>query len=233
MGASSRKCSGCIGSNDPSGPNVKKITPVESQSSGCCQADVDTDREGKQSDSMKEPEPEQIPDKVPPKSGQDSALKASADGKEEKATVVYADGSTYTGQLKGGLRSGNGVWLTPIVQFQGQWNNDLQEGRGKLTWSDGREYAGEFHLGKFHGHGRMVWRTENLKGVVIYEGQYVDDAKHGSGRFEWPDGGVYEGGWAKGKKSGQGCYTNPRGESRRGEWVEDRVERWLDSPPQN
>mmetsp|Transcript_132217 Transcript_132217/g.215306 ORF Transcript_132217/g.215306 Transcript_132217/m.215306 type:complete len:86 (-) Transcript_132217:36-293(-) len=76
----------------------------------------------------------------------------------------------------------------------------------------------------------MVWRTENLKGVLIYEGQYVDDAKHGSGKFEWPDGGVYEGGWAKGKMSGEGCYTNPRGERRRGEWVEDRVERWLDSP---
>ncbi|CAE8740599.1 unnamed protein product [Polarella glacialis] len=45
--------------------------------------------------------------------------------------------------------------------------------------------------GKFDGQGRMEWRTPN--GVMLYEGQYVDDVKHGSGKYVWPDNRMYEG----------------------------------------
>ena len=38
-----------------------------------------------------------------------------------KGTRVYVDGSTYTGQMRGGLRDGQGVWLAPAVQYEGQW----------------------------------------------------------------------------------------------------------------
>merc|ERR1719287_366392 len=96
------------------------------------------------------------------------------------------------------------------------------------TKDNGRAYVGQFHQGKFHGQGRMVWNTP--KGLLIYEGQYVEDAKHGSGRFEWPDGGVYDGEWSHGKMWGLGWYTDPNGERRQGEWVEDRIQRWIDEP---
>jgi len=159
---------------------------------------------------------------------QDSKTKAEGEGYEE-ATRVYVDGSTYTGQMRGGLRDGQGVWLAPAVQYEGQWRGDLQQGKGELSWADGRAYCGTFNQGKFHGQGRMVWNTPN--GLLIYEGQYIEDAKHGSGKFEWPDGGVYDGEWSKGKMWGMGWYTDPNGERRQGEWVEDRIQRWLDEPP--
>merc|ERR1740133_378744 len=152
----------------------------------------------------------------------------TTDGDYEEATRVYVDGSTYTGQMRGGLRDGQGVWLAPAVQYEGQWRGDLQQGKGELSWADGRAYVGQFHQGKFHGQGRMVWNTP--KGLLIYEGQYVEDAKHGSGRFEWPDGGVYDGEWSHVKMWGLGWYTDPIGEKRQGEWVEDRIQRWIDEP---
>jgi len=159
--------------------------------------------------------------------GPDSQLKAAGDGYEE-STRVYVDGSTYTGQMRNGLRDGQGAWLAPAVQYEGQWRGDLQEGQGELSWADGRAYCGAFSQGKFHGQGRMVWNTP--KGLLIYEGQYVEDAKHGSGKFEWPDGGVYDGEWLQGKMWGMGWYTEPNGERRQGEWVEDRIQRWIDDP---
>jgi len=44
-------------------------------------------------------------------------------------------------------------------------------GKGKITWTDGRSY----------------------------EGDYVDDKKHGFGTFTWSDGRKYIGMWEKGK----------------------------------
>merc|ERR1712224_591336 len=78
---------------------------------------------------------------------------------------------------------------------------------------------------------RMVWSTE--EGKLVYEGQYVEDAKHGSGRFEWPDGGVYEGEWYHGRMQGLGWYTDPHGDRRQGEWVADQILRWIDEPKAN
>ena len=40
------------------------------------------------------------------------------------------------------------------------------------------------------GKGLFVW----LDGKK-YEGEYLNDLKHGQGKFEWPDGRVYEGMW--------------------------------------
>lgn len=45
------------------------------------------------------------------------------------------------------------------------------EGMGIYTWSDGR----------------------------TYDGEYLDDKKHGYGIYIWADGRVYEGNWNGGK----------------------------------
>ncbi len=44
-------------------------------------------------------------------------------------------------------------------------------GKGKLLWSDGK----------------------------CYEGEFKDDKKHGKGIFKWPDGRKYIGSWVNGK----------------------------------
>ena len=35
-----------------------------------------------------------------------------------------------------------------------------------------------------------------------FEGEYLDDKKHGNGRFRWSDGRMYTGTWVNGKQHG-------------------------------
>lgn len=75
----------------------------------------------------------------------------------------------------------------------------------------------------------MEWHTPN--GLMLYEGEYREDLKHGQGKYVWPDGRTYHGGWKEGQRAGQAVYTNAQGQSRKGIWKNDKVERWLDDPP--
>ena len=45
------------------------------------------------------------------------------------------------------------------------------DGKGKITWKDGR----------------------------MYEGEYKDDKKNGYGVYKWADGRIYEGNWLDGR----------------------------------
>jgi len=143
-----------------------------------------------------------------------------------RAEEVYEDGSSYVGQLRDGLRHGDGVWTSDSERFSGQWRLDQRDGQGRQAWQDGRVYEGQFHNGKFHGQGRMEWHMPN--GLMVYEGQYVDDLKEGQGKYIWPDNRMYEGQWYGGHRSGHATYTNSLGQKRLGIWKDDKVERWLD-----
>jgi antitoxin component YwqK of YwqJK toxin-antitoxin module len=56
----------------------------------------------------------------------------------------------------------------------------------------------------------------------VYRGEYVDDKKHGIGKFTWPDGRVYDGGWANGKQHGSGLVFYPNGSIKEGEWIDGK-----------
>ncbi|CAE7211473.1 Morn1 [Symbiodinium natans] len=70
----------------------------------------------------------------------------------------------------------------------------------------------------------MVWRTD--KGTMIYEGDYLDDAKHGFGKFTWPNGNVYEGGWQNGKRHGKATFVTSTGKQKVGFWHDDKFVKW-------
>lgn len=148
----------------------------------------------------------------------------SSEGALETRELQYADGSTYAGQTRNGLKEGHGVFTSAIEKYEGKWHEDKQHGHGLQTWSDGRFYEGQFHRGKFSGHGRMVW--QNPVGPMVYEGEYADDQKHGVGELQWPDGRVYNGEWRRGRRHGRGAYRTAQGEQRIGYWSDDRFLRW-------
>lgn len=151
---------------------------------------------------------------------------SAAGGREEHQNVTYGDGSQYMGQIVDGKRHGQGKWESKSGMYEGQWQADVQHGKGRQTWSDGRVYDGHFQSGRFAGSGRMVWETQ--KGLLTYEGSYQDDLKHGKGKFVWADGRTYDGYWERGKRHGRGTYTNSRLEQKIGYWVDDKFERWED-----
>jgi len=155
----------------------------------------------------------------------DSNKAAEGDTAAGKPNVVSCqDGSTYEGEMQNGMRHGHGKRHSLTSDYCGQWEADIQHGRGEQKWADGRVYEGQFEMGKFSGEGRMVWSTQ--KGFLVYEGQYRDDLKHGVGKFVWADGRTYEGEWCLGKRHGRGRYINARFEQKVGYWLDDKFDRW-------
>ena len=47
--------------------------------------------------------------------------------------------------------------------------------------------------------------------------------RHGRGIFEWSNGEIYDGEWVNGRKTGSGMWTSPDSESYIGEWKDDKV----------
>lgn len=72
-----------------------------------------------------------------------------------KATFIFVDGSTYTGDLKDGFLHGAGTyyWRNGNV-YQGHWTNGHMEGPGVLHYANGDKYDGEWLKGQTHGKGR-------------------------------------------------------------------------------
>ena len=44
-----------------------------------------------------------------------------------------------------------------------------------------------------------------------YDGQWLNNRKHGDGIMVYGDGNVYDGGWAGDKRVGKGCMTYAKG----------------------
>lgn len=175
-----------------------------------------------------------IPLSIGSKEGGFEPIAATISSQKGEQTVLYKDGSTYTGTLLDGLRTGHGEWkaASGSYEYEGQWRADLPDGQGIQKWSDGRTYHGGFSDGVFNGHGRMEWQA--AQGLLSYEGQYAKDVKHGQGKFLWPDGRGYDGEWIHGKRSGKGFYINSKGHKKEGIWIDDKFDRWVlddDSEP--
>lgn len=85
------------------------------------------------------------------------------------------------------------------------------------TYPDGSKYTGQFSdKGRLkQGRGRMVWTDGNM-----YEGQWMKDKPHGEGTFTFANGIVYQGHWENNVAKGHGIITMPNGCTIEGEWVE-------------
>ena len=51
-----------------------------------------------------------------------------------------------------------------------------------------------------------------------YDGEYVNDLKHGIGTFTWSNGKSYTGEWFEGKQHGLGALTSGIGKVKMGRW---------------
>ena len=81
--------------------------------------------------------------------------------------------------------------------YEGQFAQNLFEGKGKLTFKDGRMYEGDFKSGKKEGQGTMVFPNGNK-----YIGQWKDDVQHGIGvHYSAKEGVKKQGHYANGKRT--------------------------------
>ena len=97
--------------------------------------------------------------------------------------------------------------------FEGNYENNLRNGYGKMTWPSGGVYEGNWKNDHLHGYGKMTWSSGN-----VYEGNWKNDYKHGFGKYTWSDGDVYEGNYENGVRNGYGKMTWSDGEVYEGNW---------------
>lgn len=170
-------------------------------------------------------------DPIPPESAQENLEKTvSAENsdkifessiKEDK--ILYADGSCYIGRITNGQRSGTGKFLNPdnVIIYEGQWQNDVAHGEGKLLIDNDLAYVGCFEKGMKNGKGKICsWDEEKL----YFEGLFKEGEKSGYGEEKFPDGSVYKGFYSAGARNGKGKYYLTDGSYYEGEFKQDKIE---------
>ncbi len=99
----------------------------------------------------------------------------------QNTTFEYSNGATYIGEVIGNQRDGKGVYIHNGIKLSGDWLNDF------LTY-------GKMECSAF-----------------CYEGEFVNNMRHGKGVETTPDGNRYDGFFANGKKHGKMKITLKNG----------------------
>lgn len=121
--------------------------------------------------------------------------------------VVSSQMGQYIGQYSQGKRSGQGRWFDADGnQYQGEFKNDLADGRGFSRAKSGETYQGDFRHGKRHGYGEYIsvsgWR---------YQGDFLNDLITGVGTMYLSTGEKYIGNFKNGKFHGDGFMYDSQG----------------------
>lgn len=144
-------------------------------------------------------------------------------------TLIYGEGSVYTGEMKAGKLEGAGVFTNEEakVKLEATVTNDTIFGPGKW-YQDGKLiYDGiweglEMTAGKAYTDGKLVYdgalKDDKYEGAgklyrnekLVYEGEFRNDVFEGMGKAYYSDGSLaYEGGWHLGDIDGKGkLYDN-------------------------
>jgi hypothetical protein len=79
----------------------------------------------------------------------------------------------------------------------GEFSRGRKSGWGVKTWFNGDRYEGQWLNDRRHGKGAYSWGPKSKWAGERYSGDYVQDQMHGFGIYEWPNGEVYRGRWDK------------------------------------
>lgn len=129
--------------------------------------------------------------------------------------------SIYTGNFENGIRQGTGVYICSAtnLKYEGDWENDLAHGFGRIEWEDGAVYAGKM------GRGRLVKGSYTFPSGSFFEGNFdeLSGMFLGEGTFQNNDE-IVTGTWKDGKLNGKGERKMRNGDYYQGIWVEDNLE---------
>ena len=152
--------------------------------------------------------------------GPTCVVNGKKDGKGIEKTNEY----NYEGDFENDLKHGRGkiIFYNNISDtYEGQFKNGEITGKGLYIWKNEHTYFGDFLAGKMHGKGIYKWPDGNQ-----YEGQYINGIKEGYGEFRWADGRIYRGPFEKGKQHGFGKLTvNGRtfdAQFEKGKYIDDK-----------
>ena len=70
----------------------------------------------------------------------------------------------------------------------------MKNGKGKITYSNGDVFTGDFIDDKIQGNGQYQWKT-----MDIFEGEFKDNLPSGNGKIHYKIGVVGQGLWNEGQ----------------------------------
>ncbi|KAL0237005.1 hypothetical protein PCE1_000402 [Barthelona sp. PCE] len=113
------------------------------------------------------------------------------------ARFTFDNDSMYEGEFiksaEGPIRSGHGKFICPLFEYNGEWNNDVIEGVGEVSFHTGAKYNGQFVNNKFHGDGEYVWPASDEHRLCIrFVGQFSYNEML-TGSFYDQEGFIYQG----------------------------------------
>lgn len=106
-------------------------------------------------------------------------------------TVTFANGNSYVGGMVNDEYSGHGVLTfankSVSYVYEGDFANGMKNGKGKMTYSDGKVYEGYFENDKKNGQGRMDYNEESF-----FEGTFKNDLRE-KGLYRFENGAEFNG----------------------------------------
>lgn len=156
---------------------------------------------------------------------------------EGNGKYIDENGNVYIGNFENNNYHGFGVMEYyynefGFLRYEGFWNNNCKQGKGKMIFIDGSIYEGDFYLDDIHGKGKLKYsegysyegefchnkKCHNGKYLdcnnkIIYEGEWLNDLYHGNGILYYSNGKIkYKGEFKKGHFNGIGIHYLSNGE---------------------
>jgi hypothetical protein len=136
----------------------------------------------------------------------------------------------YIGHFLSDMMQGNGVVITPMGIYKGEWHQGLFHGHGTAIFGNSKYYSGSWAEGAMHGFGisdsyegcRMYGLRCGVGADNHYTGEFKDDKYDGYGVLS-DDTGQYEGGWRNGVKHGACIFKTPKGGEFLGNYDEGKM----------
>ena len=134
-------------------------------------------------------------------------------------------GDKYIGEMNNDKKNGKGVLYFEEddeykrKKYEGDFKDDIFEGKGIIQWVSGSRHVGDFKNGKFEGKGITTYINGNK-----YDGDYKNNKREGKGIFTYSSGDKYEGDWKDGKKEGKGIMIFKNGDKYEGDWSNDKFD---------
>ena len=137
----------------------------------------------------------------------------------KKVFEQWGTSGEYIGYVLNGKRHGQGkmIYTTGDI-YNGNWNEDKRDGFGKMRYANGSYYEGEWKNNFKHGKAKRY----KLKEGNIYIGEIKKGKLHGKGTMRYINGNVYEGTWNEGRQHGIGKLQYANGDIYIGEFVDDK-----------
>ncbi len=123
---------------------------------------------------------------------------------------------TYAGMLTDGSRNGYGkITWTNGDSYEGNWVWGERTGKGTYTWASGATYTGDFIDGVRTGKGTYTWADG-----ATYTGDFINGVRTGKGTYTWADGATYTGDFVDGKQTGKGTFSWASGATYTGDFID-------------